>query len=160
MAHYVAGGVTFEPTPLQRPRVPVWVAGRWPNRKPLHRAARYDGYFPIDLEAPGQLAELVGELHERRTSGSPVDVVVEGWPGDEPAPWATAGATWWLVFSISPFDIGATAVREVMAGGPTRRSGRSGQLGEDVTGPQLRSLTSGRSGSDPPNPNVPPRRSR
>jgi alkanesulfonate monooxygenase SsuD/methylene tetrahydromethanopterin reductase-like flavin-dependent oxidoreductase (luciferase family) len=116
-AHYIAGGVTFEPTPLQRPRVPVWVAGRWPYRKPLHRAARYDGYFPIDLEAPGQLAELVGELHERRTSGSPVDVVVEGWPGDDPAPWAAEGATWWLV-RFSPFEVRAAGVRRVIGTGP------------------------------------------
>jgi alkanesulfonate monooxygenase SsuD/methylene tetrahydromethanopterin reductase-like flavin-dependent oxidoreductase (luciferase family) len=116
-AHYVADTVTFRPTPVQRPRVPLWVAGRWPNRKPLRRAARYDGYFPIDLEAPGQLAELIGELHERRPSGAPIDVIVEGWPGDDPAPWAAAGATWWLV-RFSPFDIDAAAVRRVIAIGP------------------------------------------
>jgi len=115
--HFVADGVTFKPTPLQRPRVPVWVAGRWPYRKPLHRAARYDGYFPIDLEAPGQLTELVGELHQRRTSRAPIAVIVEGWPGDDPAPWATAGATWWLV-RFSPFDIDAASVRSVIAAGP------------------------------------------
>ena len=115
-AHYVADTVTFQPSPVQRPRVPLWVAGRWPYRKPLHRAARYDGYFPIDLEAPAQLAELTGELLERRTSG-PIDVIVEGWPGDDPAPWARAGATWWLV-RFSPFDIDAATVRRVIASGP------------------------------------------
>ena len=115
-AHYAADGVTFRPTPVQQPRVPVWVAGRWPNRKPLRRAARYDGYFPIDLNAPGQLAELIGELGER-PSGTPFDVAVEGWPGDDPAPWGAAGATWWLV-RFSPFDVDVAGVREVIAAGP------------------------------------------
>ena len=32
---------------LQRPRVPIWIAGRAPNRKPLERARRWDGYVPI-----------------------------------------------------------------------------------------------------------------
>jgi alkanesulfonate monooxygenase SsuD/methylene tetrahydromethanopterin reductase-like flavin-dependent oxidoreductase (luciferase family) len=116
-AHYAADRVTFRPTPIQRPRVPVWVAGRWPNRKPLRRAARYDGYFPIDLKAPGQLAELVGELGDR-PSGTPFEIVVEGWPGDDPAPWAAAGATWWLV-RFSPFDVDVAGVRDVIGAGPS-----------------------------------------
>jgi len=115
--HYVADRVTFHPTPVQRPRVPLWVAGRWPYRKPLDRAARYDGYFPIDLEAPGQLAELVGELRGRRSSAAPFEIAVEGWPGDDPAPWAAAGATWWLI-RFSPFDVDAAAVRGVIGDGP------------------------------------------
>ncbi len=36
----------FEPLPVQQPRIPVWLAGRWPNRWPLRRAARWDGFFP------------------------------------------------------------------------------------------------------------------
>jgi alkanesulfonate monooxygenase SsuD/methylene tetrahydromethanopterin reductase-like flavin-dependent oxidoreductase (luciferase family) len=114
--HYAADRVTFRPTPVQRPGVPLWVAGRWPNRRPLQRAVRYDGYFPIDLEAPGQLAELVGELGERPSDGR-FEVVVEGWPGDDPAPWAAAGATWWLV-RFSPFDVDVAGVRDVISAGP------------------------------------------
>lgn len=34
--------VTFLPTPVQRPRVPIWVGGFWPNKKPMRRAARWD----------------------------------------------------------------------------------------------------------------------
>ena len=45
--------------PVQRPRIPVWVAARWPNRRPMRRAARWDGLFPIDQDEPEQLAELV-----------------------------------------------------------------------------------------------------
>jgi alkanesulfonate monooxygenase SsuD/methylene tetrahydromethanopterin reductase-like flavin-dependent oxidoreductase (luciferase family) len=116
--HYRADGVAFQPTPEQRPRIPVWVAGRWPFRRPLRRAARYDGYFPIDLEHPAQLAELVSELdRQRRQPAAPFDIAVEGWPGDDPTPWAGAGATWWLV-RFSPFEVDAAAVRAVIAAGP------------------------------------------
>ena len=41
----------FEPRPVQQPRIPIWVAARWPNRRPLRRAARFDGVFPIDSPA-------------------------------------------------------------------------------------------------------------
>jgi alkanesulfonate monooxygenase SsuD/methylene tetrahydromethanopterin reductase-like flavin-dependent oxidoreductase (luciferase family) len=51
----------FEPRPVQEPRIPIWVAARWPNKRPLKRAARYDGVFPIDLPEPDELAELVAE---------------------------------------------------------------------------------------------------
>jgi alkanesulfonate monooxygenase SsuD/methylene tetrahydromethanopterin reductase-like flavin-dependent oxidoreductase (luciferase family) len=36
-------GVTFLPRPVQRPRVPVWVGGTWPNKAPVGRALRWDG---------------------------------------------------------------------------------------------------------------------
>jgi alkanesulfonate monooxygenase SsuD/methylene tetrahydromethanopterin reductase-like flavin-dependent oxidoreductase (luciferase family) len=36
----------FLPKPVQDP-LPIWVAGRWPNRAPLARAARMQGCFPI-----------------------------------------------------------------------------------------------------------------
>jgi alkanesulfonate monooxygenase SsuD/methylene tetrahydromethanopterin reductase-like flavin-dependent oxidoreductase (luciferase family) len=118
--HYRADDVRFAPTPVQRPRIPVWVASEWPHRKPLRRAARFDGCFPIGVEAPDQVAELVGDLRGLGVGPPPAaafDVVVEGWPGDDPEPWAAAGATWWLV-RFSPFDVDAATVRAVVAAGP------------------------------------------
>ena len=44
--------VVFQPTPLQRPRIPIWVAAIWPNRPPLRRAARWDGLFPLTRRGP------------------------------------------------------------------------------------------------------------
>ncbi|MGH2782114.1 MAG: hypothetical protein ACRDLA_12040 [Thermoleophilaceae bacterium] len=35
-----------EPGLVQGPPIPVWVAARWPHRRPLRRAARFDGLFP------------------------------------------------------------------------------------------------------------------
>jgi alkanesulfonate monooxygenase SsuD/methylene tetrahydromethanopterin reductase-like flavin-dependent oxidoreductase (luciferase family) len=82
----------FEPRPLQRPRIPVWIAARWPNRRPVRRAARWDGLFPIDLPGPDALAELVAEVG--RDDG--FDVAVTDPPGTDRAPWEAAGATWCL----------------------------------------------------------------
>ena len=91
---YWDGG--FEPRPLQRPRIPVWVAARWPSRRPLRRAARYDGLFPIDLPDPDALATLASEVNALRESSGPFELVVANPPGTDPAPWIAAGATWCL----------------------------------------------------------------
>ena len=88
----------FEPRPVQRPRIPVWVAARWPHRRPLRRAARWDGLFPIDLPGPEALTELAAEIRALRGpqhDGS-FDLVAENPAGTDPAPWAEAGATWCL----------------------------------------------------------------
>lgn len=75
-----------------RARIPIWLAARWPNRKPVRRAARYDGLFPIQLPGPEALAELRAELPADR----PFDLAAEGSPGTDWAPWIEAGATWCL----------------------------------------------------------------
>jgi alkanesulfonate monooxygenase SsuD/methylene tetrahydromethanopterin reductase-like flavin-dependent oxidoreductase (luciferase family) len=89
-------GGEFEPVPVQRPRIPVWVAAVWPKKRPLRRAARFDGVFPIDLPGPEALAQVAGELRELRGSLDGFDVVVTNPPGTDPAPWGDAGATWCL----------------------------------------------------------------
>jgi alkanesulfonate monooxygenase SsuD/methylene tetrahydromethanopterin reductase-like flavin-dependent oxidoreductase (luciferase family) len=97
--HYVVDGHRFLPRPVQRPRVPIWVAVRAGNRRPLRRAARYEGVFPVDVESPDQLAEIVAGVAEHRGDAGlgGYDVVIGGDPGDDPRPFAAAGATWWLV---------------------------------------------------------------
>ncbi len=45
--HYRVKEQVFLPTPVQSPRIPVWVSAKWRNRAPLRRAARWDGVFPI-----------------------------------------------------------------------------------------------------------------
>ena len=87
----------FEPPPVQQPRIPVWVAARWPNRRPVRRALAWDGIFPIELPGPEALAELAGEIaRDRPTDAGTFDLVVEIEPGDDPGPWHEAGATWIL----------------------------------------------------------------
>ena len=51
--HYTVDGMRFLPRPVQRPGIPVWVGGYPGMRKPLRRAARFKGFFPVDLEHKG-----------------------------------------------------------------------------------------------------------
>ena len=51
--HYHVARTRFLPTPVQRPRIPIWVAGTWLKEGPLRRAAAWDGYFPMKL-GPGR----------------------------------------------------------------------------------------------------------
>jgi len=96
---------------VQQPRIPVWIASRWPSRRPLKRAARWDGMFPIELPGPAELAELVAEAQGLRNVFAPFDVVVENPPGTESAPWIEAGATWCLTgFGPQPLRAEVEAV--------------------------------------------------
>jgi alkanesulfonate monooxygenase SsuD/methylene tetrahydromethanopterin reductase-like flavin-dependent oxidoreductase (luciferase family) len=117
-AHYVVEGVSFLPPPLQPGGPPVWVAARFGNRRPLRRAASQDGVFPIEIDHPDQLAQVVADVSELRGGDmSGYDVVVGGPPGTDPRTYAAAGATWWTV-SFSPYDITADQVRGVLRDGP------------------------------------------
>ncbi|MET0926477.1 MAG: LLM class flavin-dependent oxidoreductase, partial [Solirubrobacterales bacterium] len=109
--HYEVAGATFRPVPVQRPRIPVWIAGRWPARPPFRRAARWDGVFPTHAEVgaaemmtPEQLAEVVAFTAGHRSSETPFDVVVEGvTSGEDPAGeleiaerYREVGLSWWI----------------------------------------------------------------
>jgi alkanesulfonate monooxygenase SsuD/methylene tetrahydromethanopterin reductase-like flavin-dependent oxidoreductase (luciferase family) len=110
-------GGEFEPRPVQRPRIPVWVAAVWPNRRPLRRAARWDGLFPIDLPGPEALEELANEVRMLRPEGGGAfELVVETLPDDDAGPWEAAGATWVLTgFGSQPRE---AEVREAIEAGP------------------------------------------
>jgi alkanesulfonate monooxygenase SsuD/methylene tetrahydromethanopterin reductase-like flavin-dependent oxidoreductase (luciferase family) len=115
LAELWAGG--FEPSPVQQPRIPVWVAGRWPKRRPLERALKWDGFFPIELPGPEALTELAGQVVAKRPpDAESFDLVVEIEPGEDAAPWARAGATWVLTGCdrLAP----AKQVRHVIDAGP------------------------------------------
>jgi alkanesulfonate monooxygenase SsuD/methylene tetrahydromethanopterin reductase-like flavin-dependent oxidoreductase (luciferase family) len=100
--HYTVEGMRFLPRPVQHPRVPVWVAGFPGKPKPMRRAARYDGFFPINLDSANQLAEIVAGMRllreeAGRAPAEPFDLVVALESGIDPAPYREAGATWSLV---------------------------------------------------------------
>ncbi|MBC9717434.1 LLM class flavin-dependent oxidoreductase [Streptomyces sp. TRM66268-LWL] len=118
--HYTVDGMTFLPRPVQKPGVPVWAAGFPGNLRPIRRAARLDGFFPVNLEHPDQLAEAVGIVTELREGDmSSYDIAVALPPGTDPAPYAEAGATWWLtdIDPGAPLDL----VRGVVRDGPAGR---------------------------------------
>jgi alkanesulfonate monooxygenase SsuD/methylene tetrahydromethanopterin reductase-like flavin-dependent oxidoreductase (luciferase family) len=110
-------GGEFQPLPVQRPRIPIWVAANGPHRRPVRRAVRWDGLFPIDLPGPEELAELAEEIKEARAgSENPFDLVVEVPPGADTSLWKVAGATWVLTgFEPQAQEL---EVREVIEAGP------------------------------------------
>lgn len=81
--HFRATDVMFTPTPIQRPRPPVWIGGNWPNRRPLRRAAQWDGVAPMIVgndgafgPTPEIVAELVSEIAGYRDLTTAFDVVI------------------------------------------------------------------------------------
>jgi alkanesulfonate monooxygenase SsuD/methylene tetrahydromethanopterin reductase-like flavin-dependent oxidoreductase (luciferase family) len=120
--HYTVDEMRFLPRPVQRPGIPVWIAGFYGKPRPLRRAARHDGFFPVNLEHPDQLAEMVEDVTRlRREAGrdpaEPFDIVASLPPDRDPAPYADAGATWWAV--EIPWETPTVdQVRGVIGGGP------------------------------------------
>lgn len=93
----------FQP-PAQRPRVPIWVAAGWPAKRPLARAARWDGVVPVGAQglevAPEDLAGIVAAIDAQRAGGA-FDVTQFGVTRDagdtaKVTAAAAAGATWWI----------------------------------------------------------------
>ena len=95
---FLADGVTFLPVPVQRPRIPIWLAARTTNRAPLRRAARYEGVFVIE-QTPDSLSGLLDVIVEHRGSLDGFEVAVPVRSAAELEPWESVGATWamWVV---------------------------------------------------------------
>lgn len=120
-AHHRAAGVTFLPPATRRGGIPVWIGGRWPNKPPQRRAARYDGYFVIGLASPEDVAEARSAIDAARAAAGradePIELVVQVPAGSDPAAWAAAGATWVLT-QVGPYRMDLDAVREIVRSGP------------------------------------------
>jgi alkanesulfonate monooxygenase SsuD/methylene tetrahydromethanopterin reductase-like flavin-dependent oxidoreductase (luciferase family) len=109
--HYQVQDVTLLPASVQRPRPPVWIAGHWPHRRPMRRAARWDGAVPMFgrgshgyVPAAGQVRDLAEYVHQQREGreNDPFEIVVGGVSPavtaearDLLGPLVDAGATWW-----------------------------------------------------------------
>ncbi len=108
--HLTVDPVRFLPVPVQRPRIPVWVAGVLPAPRPIARAARWDGMVPIRFDADGlerpspeEIAKVAGQIDAIKGNAPGYDMVVWAEVASEPAevaelarPYADAGATWWI----------------------------------------------------------------
>jgi alkanesulfonate monooxygenase SsuD/methylene tetrahydromethanopterin reductase-like flavin-dependent oxidoreductase (luciferase family) len=115
--HYLIDDVQFLPRPVQRPRVPVWTAAFPGNVKPLRRAARYDGFFPVNPDNVDQFALAVATVRDLRGDDpAPFDIAVELPPGSDVAPYSEAGATWWMT-EIEP-GVSVEDVLGVIRDGP------------------------------------------
>ncbi len=114
--HYTVQGAAFRPTPVQSP-LPTWVGARWPNRRPLRRAARYQGVFAIDVPTPDEAEQLSFVMSALRPEGGPFGVVLAPDPFAPPQEWADAGVTW-LLRPFSQFETRAEDVGRVADAGP------------------------------------------
>jgi len=121
--HYRFGPMTFRPTPVQQPRIPIWVVGAWPRERSVRRALRFDGILPQTSD-PAEIRRLVEFIGRERPAG-PFDIVVEGTtpldPGKAGAavgPLAEAGATWWVESDWTGATIESLR-RRIAAGPPT-----------------------------------------
>jgi alkanesulfonate monooxygenase SsuD/methylene tetrahydromethanopterin reductase-like flavin-dependent oxidoreductase (luciferase family) len=110
--------VIMRPTPVQQPRVPIWVGGHWPHKAPARRAARWDGAMLTtgswdQPPTPEVVAGMHTYIHIHREEigrgDEPFELVVGGsTPGSAAnargilGPLADAGATWWD--ETFPFD--------------------------------------------------------
>lgn len=109
--HVTATDVMMRPAPVQQPRIPVWCAGRWPNKAPFRRAARWDGVMPTHTDyglgqtmPPDELSAVVRYVRAHRDIEAPFDVVLEGRTDGsaadrgaaQVAPYVEAGLTWWI----------------------------------------------------------------
>lgn len=105
--HYQLHDALFLPTPLQQPRIPIWIAGVWPAKKPFRRAARWDGVCPLkhgdQLMQPDDIRQMLAYIRQFRTNDEPFDVLATGNSSgtdrqqdlDMIRPYSSAGATWW-----------------------------------------------------------------
>ena len=111
--HYRLEPMTFLPRPVQRPRIPIIVAGYWPHRGPIRRAARWDGMnalFPYPTEGWEEKSRaLLAELKSlREDPDAPFEYFDgghtpdDGPDADDPALSADIGATWWIE-SLDPW---------------------------------------------------------
>jgi alkanesulfonate monooxygenase SsuD/methylene tetrahydromethanopterin reductase-like flavin-dependent oxidoreductase (luciferase family) len=135
--HYRFGPMTFQPTPVQRPRIPIWVVGAWPHARSMRRAARWDGVVVQVAGTDGQpgmnpevlrdITSWLGAERARAITASgqpetrPFEVIVEGVTpgvGLEPGQalaiardYEDAGATWWIEANWTDTSLDALARR-------------------------------------------------
>ena len=124
--HLRVDGARFLPRPIQTPRIPVWVAVTWPHRRPLRRAARWDGVAPIrvgerGLEpvTPDDVREMLAIVRELRDTDEPFDVlmwVISGTTAST-SEYEAAGVTW-IIESASGEAGWLDDVRGVIDDGP------------------------------------------
>jgi alkanesulfonate monooxygenase SsuD/methylene tetrahydromethanopterin reductase-like flavin-dependent oxidoreductase (luciferase family) len=125
--HYTTEAVRLVPTPVQRPRVPVWIGGG--SRAALRRAARWDGWIMGTVDEQGKVtnppenvARDVHRILELRRPDGPFDIAIDGiTPAGErglAADYEGAGATWWFEAIHLSRGTEAELLQRIQAGPP------------------------------------------
>lgn len=133
-SHFRVTDAQMRPPPVQAPRIPVWVGGRWPNKAPFRRAARWDGVMPThsgyplgETMPPADLRAILEYIAAHRERPGPFDVVLEGrTDAAEPdaaleqiRPYIDVGVTWW-VEALGWWRGPLAAARQRIGQGPPR----------------------------------------
>lgn len=135
--YYQVKETVFVPSPLQSPRIPIWIAGVWPKKPPFRRAAHWDGVIPTGGSysialTPETVRDISSYLNATRLSERPFEVVIRGQrtTGENVAhekallaAYEAAGGTWWfenVLFGSEP-NWSAEAAHERIRKGPPKR---------------------------------------
>jgi alkanesulfonate monooxygenase SsuD/methylene tetrahydromethanopterin reductase-like flavin-dependent oxidoreductase (luciferase family) len=128
--HYQAKAQTFA-AQGSHPKIPIWLAGTWPNRKPFRRAARYDGVMaisqdfgqPLSTDDVREIAELIVA---HRDTDQPFEIGCGLSTSDDAQAdmarvqaYSEAGATWWID-SVFPATEPLESARARIRRGPPR----------------------------------------
>jgi len=134
--HYRLQKTSFIPTPVQKPRIPIWVGGFWPRKAPIKRAAKWDGVIPLKLPEkllePEDLREITSYLRKRNITKAKFDFVNIGWTAgtnrdrdrEKVAPFIEAGMTWWLESLYTKRDSPEKMRKRIRLGPPRARTQR------------------------------------
>jgi alkanesulfonate monooxygenase SsuD/methylene tetrahydromethanopterin reductase-like flavin-dependent oxidoreductase (luciferase family) len=108
--------VRAAPDGAPRPHIPLWFGTARHDGKPVERAARHDGIFPLtgDVSTVAQIADTIEQL---RGSREGFDIAVKTKPGTDAAEFAAAGATW-AMHAFWPGDRPDQVLRVIEAGRP------------------------------------------
>jgi alkanesulfonate monooxygenase SsuD/methylene tetrahydromethanopterin reductase-like flavin-dependent oxidoreductase (luciferase family) len=126
--HYTVDGARMLPSPIQRPRIPIWTAGYWPGAGPFRRAARWDGMAPLRKGhqfaglSPNEVADCLAYVQNFRRSEAHFDVVAFQTQPDQHGrvpEYEEAGATWWLE-STNPVSERLAEFRARVRAGPPK----------------------------------------
>ena len=121
--------VQMLPTPVQSPHIPIWIGGRWPNKAPLRRAARFNGAMPTFVNQSSRVVSVaeVSEVtrylaaHRVGQTLAGFDLALEGFTEPETAAevvsaYQGTGLTWWIE-AMGWWRGGVAAARKRIAAG-------------------------------------------
>jgi hypothetical protein len=125
--------IHYPPSPIQKPRIPIWIPGIWPRKKSMLRTLKCDGLLveKIGLDGkpvtatPEDVCQISNFIRENRRVDIQFDIVINGNSMDLNESdridlfnnWKEAGATWWIE---GLWEAGNKEVEEVI------REGRPG----------------------------------
>ncbi len=123
--HYTINDVELPIIPIQKPRIPILLAGWWPNKMPFKRGARWDGIMPYWKTLPKLISheDLRAAMdYYHNMADSPGDIVIPYF--DDPSHEFTdlcveMGVTWLLACDLREENQATLDIDRIKAGPPS-----------------------------------------